>query len=153
MIEIYSDNENFHVLIDQSKIMQYKHRIDDLKTITRVQIEIYSDNENFHVLIDQSKIMQYKHRIDDLKTITRVQHHTPARAGTKCQPVHHHAATTQHALERGCRASKECLADKEAQVTASSKCISHTEFQFRNLRAGFQRLSSNSCKLKVQMQY
>ncbi|MGH0129291.1 UNVERIFIED_CONTAM: hypothetical protein FKN15_038674 [Acipenser sinensis] len=38
MIEIYSDNENFHVLIDQSKIMQYKHRIDDLKTITRVQV-------------------------------------------------------------------------------------------------------------------
>ncbi|KAK1162921.1 grifin-like [Acipenser oxyrinchus oxyrinchus] len=38
MIEIYSDNENFHVLIDQSKIMQYKHRVDDLKTITRVQV-------------------------------------------------------------------------------------------------------------------
>ncbi|KAK6476004.1 grifin-like [Huso huso] len=38
MIEIYSDNENFHVFIDESKIMQYKHRIDDLKTITKVQV-------------------------------------------------------------------------------------------------------------------
>ncbi|KAJ8251132.1 hypothetical protein GJAV_G00217640 [Gymnothorax javanicus] len=36
-IEIYSDNESFHVYIDDSKIMQYKHRMEDLKTITKVQ--------------------------------------------------------------------------------------------------------------------
>uniref|UniRef100_W5M9E5 Galectin n=1 Tax=Lepisosteus oculatus TaxID=7918 RepID=W5M9E5_LEPOC len=37
-IEIYSDHENFHVFLDESKIMQYKHRIEDLKTITKVQV-------------------------------------------------------------------------------------------------------------------
>ncbi|MBN3322551.1 GRIFN protein, partial [Atractosteus spatula] len=37
-IEIYSDHENFHVFFDESKIMQYKHRIEDLKTITKVQV-------------------------------------------------------------------------------------------------------------------
>ncbi|XP_023685762.1 grifin [Paramormyrops kingsleyae] len=37
-IEIYSDNESFHVYIDEVKIMQYKHRVEDLKTITKVQV-------------------------------------------------------------------------------------------------------------------
>lgn len=37
-IEIYSDNDNFHVFIDETKVMQYKHRVDELKTITKVQV-------------------------------------------------------------------------------------------------------------------
>ncbi|KAG5832260.1 hypothetical protein ANANG_G00289200 [Anguilla anguilla] len=37
-IEIYSDNESFHVYIDDTKVMQYKHRVEDLKTITKVQV-------------------------------------------------------------------------------------------------------------------
>ncbi|XP_048846265.1 grifin [Brienomyrus brachyistius] len=37
-IEIHSDNESFHVYIDEGKIMQYKHRVEDLKTITKVQV-------------------------------------------------------------------------------------------------------------------
>lgn len=37
-IEIYSDNENFHVYIDETKVMQYKHRVEDLKTITKLQV-------------------------------------------------------------------------------------------------------------------
>ncbi|XP_063073474.1 grifin [Engraulis encrasicolus] len=37
-IEIYSDSENFHVNIDETKIMQFKHRVEDLKTITKVQV-------------------------------------------------------------------------------------------------------------------
>ncbi|KAA0705466.1 Grifin DrGRIFIN [Triplophysa tibetana] len=37
-IEIWSDNEHFHVYIDDTKIMQYKHRVEDLKTITKVQV-------------------------------------------------------------------------------------------------------------------
>ncbi|XDV12718.1 hypothetical protein PO909_001313 [Leuciscus waleckii] len=37
-IEIYSDNDNFHVFIDETKVMQYKHRVEELKTITKVQV-------------------------------------------------------------------------------------------------------------------
>ncbi|XP_039631757.1 grifin [Polypterus senegalus] len=37
-VEIYSDNENFHVFIDDSKILKYKHRLEDLKTVTKVQV-------------------------------------------------------------------------------------------------------------------
>ncbi|KAF4074022.1 hypothetical protein AMELA_G00249920 [Ameiurus melas] len=37
-IEIDSDDDNFHVYIDDTKIMQYTHRIKDLKTITKVQV-------------------------------------------------------------------------------------------------------------------
>ncbi|XP_034154649.1 grifin [Pangasianodon hypophthalmus] len=37
-IEIDSDDDNFHVYIDETKIMQYKHRVKDLKTITKVQV-------------------------------------------------------------------------------------------------------------------
>lgn len=37
-IEIYSDNDNFHVYIDETKVMQYKHRVEDLKTVTKVQV-------------------------------------------------------------------------------------------------------------------
>ncbi|XP_017309580.1 grifin [Ictalurus punctatus] len=37
-IEIDSDDDNFHVYIDDTKIMQYKHRVKDLKTITKVQV-------------------------------------------------------------------------------------------------------------------
>uniref|UniRef100_H3AYC3 Galectin n=1 Tax=Latimeria chalumnae TaxID=7897 RepID=H3AYC3_LATCH len=37
-VEIYSDDENFNVFIDENKIVQYKHRIGDLKTITKVQV-------------------------------------------------------------------------------------------------------------------
>lgn len=35
---MYSDNEFFYVYIDEVKIMQYKHRVEDLKTITKVQV-------------------------------------------------------------------------------------------------------------------
>ncbi|XP_062846466.1 grifin [Trichomycterus rosablanca] len=37
-IEIYSDSENFHIYVDEIKIMQYKHRIEDLKAIKKVQV-------------------------------------------------------------------------------------------------------------------
>lgn len=37
-MEIYSDSENFHVYIDEIKIMQYKHRIEDLKAIKKVHV-------------------------------------------------------------------------------------------------------------------
>ncbi|XP_055046806.2 grifin isoform X2 [Misgurnus anguillicaudatus] len=37
-IEIYSDNEYFYVYVDDTKIMQYKHRVEDLKNITKVQV-------------------------------------------------------------------------------------------------------------------
>ncbi|XP_056117648.1 grifin [Rhinichthys klamathensis goyatoka] len=37
-IEIYSDNDNFHVYIDEVMVMQYKHRVEELKTITKVQV-------------------------------------------------------------------------------------------------------------------
>ncbi|KAK7168072.1 hypothetical protein R3I94_002196 [Phoxinus phoxinus] len=37
-IEIYSDNDHFHVYIDETKVMQYKHRVEELKTITKVQV-------------------------------------------------------------------------------------------------------------------
>ncbi|KAG7316949.1 hypothetical protein KOW79_019247 [Hemibagrus wyckioides] len=37
-IEIDSDEDKFHVYIDDTKIMQFKHRVKDLKTITKVQV-------------------------------------------------------------------------------------------------------------------
>ncbi|KAF5899236.1 grifin [Clarias magur] len=37
-IEIDSDDDNFHVYVDDTKILQFKHRVKDLKTITRVQV-------------------------------------------------------------------------------------------------------------------
>jgi len=37
-IEIYSDNDNFHVYIDEVMVMQYKHRVEELNTITKVQV-------------------------------------------------------------------------------------------------------------------
>ncbi|XP_047663586.1 grifin [Tachysurus fulvidraco] len=37
-IEIDSDEDNFYVYIDDTKIMQFKHRVHDLKTITKVQV-------------------------------------------------------------------------------------------------------------------
>lgn len=37
-IEIYSDDDNFYVYIDETKVMQYKHRVEELKTITKVQV-------------------------------------------------------------------------------------------------------------------
>lgn len=37
-IEIYSDNDDFHVYIDETKVMQYKHRVEDLKAITKLQV-------------------------------------------------------------------------------------------------------------------
>lgn len=37
-IEIDSDEDYFHVHIDDTKIMQYKHRLKELKTISKVQV-------------------------------------------------------------------------------------------------------------------
>lgn len=37
-IEIYSDDDNFYVYIDETKVLQYKHRVEELKTITKVQV-------------------------------------------------------------------------------------------------------------------
>ncbi|KAF7691079.1 grifin [Silurus meridionalis] len=37
-IEIDSDDDNFYVYIDDTKVMQYKHRVKDLKNITKIQV-------------------------------------------------------------------------------------------------------------------
>ncbi|XP_062913497.1 grifin isoform X2 [Mobula hypostoma] len=37
-IEIYSDKEYFHVLLDGSAVCQFKHRVENLSSITRFQI-------------------------------------------------------------------------------------------------------------------
>ncbi|XP_041434575.1 grifin-like isoform X2 [Xenopus laevis] len=37
-IEIYSDREHFDVFIDDNKIIQYKHRMEQFRDITKVQI-------------------------------------------------------------------------------------------------------------------
>lgn len=37
-VEIYSDQDYFHVFIDEHKILQYKHRQKQLSTITKLQI-------------------------------------------------------------------------------------------------------------------
>ncbi|XP_075037583.1 grifin [Mixophyes fleayi] len=37
-IEIYSDRENFQVYVDDSKIIQYRHRMKQFSGITKVQI-------------------------------------------------------------------------------------------------------------------
>ncbi|XP_043945068.1 grifin [Protopterus annectens] len=37
-VEIFSDRSHFHVFVDENKVVQYQHRIEDLQAITRVQI-------------------------------------------------------------------------------------------------------------------
>ncbi|XP_063788486.1 grifin [Pseudophryne corroboree] len=37
-IEIYSDRENFQVYVDDSKIIQYRHRMKQFPAITKVQV-------------------------------------------------------------------------------------------------------------------
>ncbi|XP_032896146.1 grifin [Amblyraja radiata] len=37
-VEIYSDEEYFHVLLDGTAVCQFKHRVDNLKSITRLQV-------------------------------------------------------------------------------------------------------------------
>uniref|UniRef100_A0A803YF55 Galectin n=1 Tax=Meleagris gallopavo TaxID=9103 RepID=A0A803YF55_MELGA len=37
-VEIYSDQEYFHIFIDENKILQYKHRQKQLSSITKLQI-------------------------------------------------------------------------------------------------------------------
>lgn len=37
-VEIYSDQDYFHIFIDENKILQYKHRQKQLSSITKLQI-------------------------------------------------------------------------------------------------------------------
>uniref|UniRef100_A0A8B9QGG3 Galectin n=1 Tax=Apteryx owenii TaxID=8824 RepID=A0A8B9QGG3_APTOW len=37
-VEIYSDQDYFHIFIDENKILQYKHRQKNLSSITKLQI-------------------------------------------------------------------------------------------------------------------
>lgn len=37
-VEIYSDQDYFHIFIDENKILQYKHRQKRLSSITKLQI-------------------------------------------------------------------------------------------------------------------
>ncbi|XP_066465570.1 grifin [Tiliqua scincoides] len=37
-VEIYSDQDFFHVFVDETKVLQYKHRLKYLPTVSRLQI-------------------------------------------------------------------------------------------------------------------
>ncbi|XP_048408647.1 grifin [Stegostoma tigrinum] len=37
-VDIYSDEEYFHVLLDGTAVCQFKHRIEELNSITKVQV-------------------------------------------------------------------------------------------------------------------
>ncbi|KFW90183.1 Grifin, partial [Phalacrocorax carbo] len=37
-VEIYSDQDYFHIFIDENKILQYKHRQKQLSSVTKLQI-------------------------------------------------------------------------------------------------------------------
>lgn len=50
-VEIYSDQDYFHIFINENKVLQYKHRQKNLSSITKLQI--LNDIDIFSVEITQ----------------------------------------------------------------------------------------------------